>query len=543
MEASERIFDYLIIGAGTAGCVLANRLSADPGNRVGLIEAGPPDNKLSIRIPAAVAMAIADPSIGWGYKSAPQQHLNNRELPLPRGRVLGGCSSINGMVYFRGHPRDFDDWAAAGASGWSYAEVLPYFRLSENNETWSASRLHGGGGPMNVIDIPRPNPLIWRFLDATDSLGFKRCKDFAGPDPEGFGPRQGNIRKGLRESMVTSHLNPARGRPNLTVMTEALVTRILIQDGRAAGVRFERAGATSELAARRAVILSAGAYASPQILLLSGIGDGPTLQALGIAVHHALPGVGVGLHDHPATSIQMRTSDPTSYGVSWKALPRAIWSLIEYALWRSGPLASNVFEATGFVRSEPGIERPDLQLVFMPIYRNPSGHPIPRGHGYGAVAILVRPKSRGRVALASPDPHAVPLIDPNYLDRPEDLATLLKGIRLARRVLEAQAFAPLRAHEVVPGPQVQDDASWIEYIRNSVMTVHHPCSTCRMGTDKMAVVDPQLRVHGLDGLRVVDASVFPSVVAGNTNAAVVMVAERASDLILGKTPLPADQPQ
>jgi choline dehydrogenase len=524
-------FDYLIVGAGTAGCVLANRLSADATARVGLIEAGPSDKRLLLRIPAAVAAASDDPAIVWGYKSVPQRHLNNRRIPLPRGRILGGCSSISGMACFRGHPRDFDEWADAGATGWSYEDVLPYFRKAENNETWPESRYHGSGGPMNVLDIRRPNPLVARFLEAASSLGYARCEDFNGPDPEGFGCRQATIRRGRRESMVTAYVDPVAHRQNLAIYTECLAMGLVIEDRKACGVIIERDGARVHLSATREVILCAGTYGSPQLLLLSGVGPGAALQALGITVKHDLPGVGESLQDHPSTVLQMKTTDTSSYGVSLKALPRGLWNVLEYALLRRGPLASNVLEATGFVRSRPREDRPDLQIVFMPILRDPGGSPIPRGHGFGIIPIVVRPQSRGRVTLACRDPHVAPLVDPNYLDDCDDMRLMLEGVTLARRILSAPAFKSLRGEEVLPGPRIRDAASWMEYIRSSAVGVHHPSSTCRIGSDSFAVVDPTLRVRGLNNLRVADASVFPRVISGNTNAAVVMTAEKAADLI------------
>jgi choline dehydrogenase-like flavoprotein len=441
------------------------------------------------------------------------------------------------MAYFRGHPRDFDDWAAAGAKGWSYEEVLPYFRRSEHNETFPASRYHGAGGPMNVCDIPRPNPLVQRLIEATTSLGYPRCVDFNGPDPEGFGARQATIRAGRRESMVTAFLDPARRRTQLSVLCDTTVTRVLLEGRRATGVAILRGGQTRTLHARREVILTAGAYASPQLLMLSGVGEGQHLQSLGIEVQHTLPGVGTGLRDHPATLVQMKTADTTSYGVSLPTLPRAAWNLLQYFLARRGPLASNVLEATGFVRTRPGLSRPDLQLAFMPMLRNPAS-PVPVGHGFGLIPIAIRPGSRGTVRLASPDPRSPPLIDPAYLDDPEDLATLLRGLSIARQILRAPPFAALRGVEIAPDSQVLGEAALEEYVRRSLVSVHHPACSCRMGTDALAVVDPQLRVHGIDGLRVADASVFPGLVAGNTNAAVVMVAEKAADIILGR-PAPA----
>jgi choline dehydrogenase-like flavoprotein len=535
------VFDYIIVGAGTAGCVLANRLSADPSKRVCLIEAGPPDKSYKIRIPAAVAAAIADPRFGWGYFSTPQAHVDGRKILIPRGRVVGGCSSINGMVYFRGHPRDFDDLANEhGANGWSYSEVLPYFKRSEDNRAWPGSPYHGTGGEMTVIDIPHVNPLIDVFLKATDTLQLKRNTDFNGPDPEGFGARQATIRKGLRVSMASAFLDPARRRANLSVLSDATVCRVIIENKRATGVEIDREGTRSRIACRGEVILSGGSYGSPQVLLLSGVGDPKELKAAGVEPVHELPAVGRGLGDHPAAAMAMRTKSPESYGLSWRALPRDIWNIAEYALARTGPLGSFLLEGHGFVKSRPGLERPDLQLVFIPAHRNASGFPIPFGHGFGIISINVRPRSRGAVTLASPDPRAAPNIDPNFLEDPEDLQTIYRGLQLGRRILAAPAFERLKAHEILPGPEVQDEAGWTAHIKKTLVTVHHPSGTCRMGSGPDAVVDPELKVRGLQGLRVADCSVFPNPIAGNSNAGVVMVAEKAADMTLGKPPLPAE---
>jgi choline dehydrogenase len=518
-------FDYVIAGAGTAGCVLANRLSADAGVSVALIEAGPPDSDPAIRVPAMVAKAIGNPHQSWGYQTVPQRHADNRVLPVPRGRVLGGCTSINGMVYFRGHPREYDEWRLRG---WSYGDLLPYFLRLENYEAAHTPQ-RTRGGPVNVIDIPNPNPLIRRFLAAADSLGLPRCADFNGADPEGFGPRQAAIRDGRRESGVTAYLNPARRRPNLRIVTGALATRVLFDRRRATGVEIERSGARSVVRARREVIVSCGAYGSPQLLQLSGVGDAAALQSLGIAPIHDLPAVGRNLHDHPAASIAVRTANTESYGLSWRTVPRAVLLAAQYLLLRSGPLASNVFEANGFMRSRPDVDRPDLQIIFIPAHRNASGHWLPRGHGYGIIFVNVRPASRGSVTLASNDPHDKPLIDPNFLATPGDMDVLVRGFEVARSILSAPSFAPLASWEISPGPEVRERPEIEAHIRKSLVTVHHACGTCRIGD----VVDAALRVRGVDALRVVDAAVIPTVIAGNTNIPVNAVAERAADLILG----------
>jgi choline dehydrogenase len=519
-------FDYVIVGAGTAGCCLANRLSADPAVTVALVEAGPRDSDPAIRVPAMVAKAIGNPRNGWGYRSAPQAHAEGRQLPVPRGRVLGGSSSINGMVYFRGHPREYDEW---GIPGWRWEDLYPYFLKLENYEgPPSPHRVRGG--PVNCIDIPRPNPLVHRFLAATDSLGYRRCPDFNGGDPEGFGARQAAIRAGRRESAVTAYLDPARGRRNLEIFTDAQVSRVVIEGGRATGIEARRQdGSPLAIAARREVILSAGAYGSPQILQLSGVGDPEWLQEAGIAPVHVLRGVGRNLHDHPAAHVAMRTTDTSSYGLSWRTAPRAVGIALQYALARRGALASNVFEATGFVRSHEGLDRPDLQIIFMPAHRNANGHWLPRGHGYGIIFVNLRPHSRGTVRLAGPDPGLAPVIDFNFLADPRDMDVLVDGFHLARRILGSGPLSELDSTEIQPGSAVRTREEIEAWIRKALVTVHHATGTCRIGD----VVDAELRVLGLSGLRVVDASVIPVVIAGNSNVPVNAVAEKAADLILG----------
>ena len=542
-ERDENVFDYVVVGAGTAGCVLASRLSEDGASRVALIEAGPMDRHPFIHIPATVGAAIATSELNWRFMTAPQAHLNGRSIPIPRGHVVGGSGSINGMVYFRGHPTDFDDWAAAGNPGWSYREVMPYFLRSENNDAYPNSPYHGHGGPMNVIFIKRPNPMTPAFLAAMDSLGFRRNADFNGADSEGYGPRQGTISKGRRVSTATAYLKPASHRSNLVILTNARATRIRIEARRATGVDLLTANGERRLTARREVIVSGGAILSPALLMLSGIGDEAALRSAGVEVKHHLPGVGANYQDHLAVGVLMEMRNTESYGISWRTLPRGVANLLEYALFRTGPLSSNVFEATGFVRTSAPLRRPDIQIVFQAARRNTNTFPFPLGHGFAINVVGLYPKSRGRVRLASTDPRAAPVIDPQLMSHPDDGAALLRGLQIARRVSQAPSFAHYRAVEVQPGLASQDDASLMEYIRRAASTVHHPCGSCRMGPDTSSVVDAQLRVHGIGALRVADASVFPSLVGGNTNAAIVMIAEKAADLIRGiAPPAPAELP-
>jgi choline dehydrogenase-like flavoprotein len=530
-------FDYVVVGGGTAGCALAARLSEDSRRSVCLLEAGGSGRSVFIKVPGTLVMAQRSASLNWRFQSVPQPQLNGRRISVPRGRGLGGSALINGMVYFRGNPRDYDAWAAAGATGWSYREILPYFRKSEHNENFSHSPFHGRGGPMNVRSVTRPNSLNFSFFNALSGLGYSYRDDLNGADSEGMGLRQLSIRGGTRETTASALLQPALGRPNLAVLTGTQATRIVLDGRRAVAIEARSAGGGLTVKAHREIVLAAGAIQSPQLLMLSGIGDGEHLAALGLAVRHVLPGVGRNLHDHLASPVHMRTQRPVSYGVSLRAAPRNLWNVAEYLLFRRGPLANNVFESAAFVKSVPGLDKPDLQLVFQPAKRPGPLFPYPVGHGFAISPVGLYPRSRGRVTLASPDPFAAPLIDPNLLSAPEDLPPLINGIRLARKIFGSSAFASYRAQETSPGSGAVSDAELTAYVRAEAYTVHHPVSTCRMGSDAAAVVDPELRVIGLDNLRVADASVFPSIIGGNTNAAVVMIAEKACDMMLGRPPL------
>ncbi len=529
-------FDYVIVGAGTAGCVLAARLSEDRHCRVCLLEAGGPARHPFIRVPALVGAAIAHRGLTWALTTEPQTALNNRRLPLPRGKVIGGSGSINGMAYHRGYPKDYDDWAAAGNLGWSFSEVLPYFRLSENNADRRDVNVHGIDGPIHVTYIPKPNRLNQAFLDAFSSLGgYRHCDDFTGLDPEGYGLRQGTIHRGRRDSTAHAMLMPALRRPNLTVLARSTVTGIRVEAGRATGVDVSAAAGWHPVLASREVLLCAGAVHSPKLLMLSGLGPAAHLESLGIGVKADLAGVGANYHDHPALAVALEMRDTTSYGLSWRTVPRALWNLAQYAAARGGPLASNVFESTAFIRSTADADRPDIQIAFQPARRNPHAFPLPVGHGFAVSVVNLYPRSRGEVRLSSIDPRVAPRVNPNILAEPEDGAPLLRGLHLARRLCDTPAFAPYRATEVRPGRGARSDAELIAYLREATATVHHPVGSCRMGIDAMAVVDPTLRVRGIDGLRVVDASIFPSIVGGNTNAPIVMVAEKAAHLITGRT--------
>ncbi len=532
-------FDYIVIGAGSAGAALAARLGEAADRTTCVLEAGGHDSHPFIHIPSFVAAAIGRAETNWRFATVPQPGMNGREIPVPRGKVLGGSGAINGMVYFRGHPRDYDDWADMGAAGWSYADVLPYFTRTERNEDYPESVFHGKHGPVNVKLVENPNALNYAFMEALASLQFRACPDFNGPDPEGYGRRQGLIRNGRRETTAGAMLRPAMARGNVHLQTDAQVARILVEDRRAAGVELLDGRI---IRARREVVLSAGTVQTPQILLLSGIGPAQHLREVGVEVLQDLAGVGGNYHDHVASPMHVETRDPTSYGLSFKALPRDMLHLVQYLATRKGPLAGNVFESVAFLRTDPSLERADVQFVFQPAKRlTVKNVPFPVGHGYAISPVALYPKSRGTLRLASADPHAAPLIDPRLLSEPEDVQPLIRALRIARAAFASPAFAQYEGTEVAPGPAVESDVELEAYIRQTGYTVHHPVGTCRMGdpADATTVVDPQLRVRGIDGLRVADASVMPLLVGGNTNAPSVMIGERCADFILGKLALPA----
>lgn len=535
-------FDYVVIGGGSAGAALAARLSEDANRSVALLEAGGKDRHPFIHVPSLVAAAIGTKSLNWRFETVPQPGMAGRRIPVPRGKVIGGSGAINGMVYFRGHPTDFDSWADMGAAGWSYRDVLPYFTRTENNEDFEPSVFHGRGGPVNVKLIRNPNALNYAYLDALASLQFPARTDFNGVNSEGYGFRQGLIRDGRRESTAQAMLHPAMRRPNLTVLTNAQAARIDIVERRARGVTLVDG---RQIKARAEVIVCAGTIQTPQLLMLSGVGPAAHLAEHGIDVVLDLPGVGGNYHDHVACPVHMETDVTDSYGISWKVLPRDLWYGLQYLLTRTGPLAGNVFESVAFLRTDPSLTKPDVQFVFQPAKRLTTRLPFPVGHGYAISPVALYPKSRGTLRLASADPRAAPLIDPRLLAEEGDIDPLVRALKIARRAFAAPSFAKYEGVEVAPGPQVTSDDEIKAFIRGAGYTVHHPCGTCRMGAanDPQAVVDPDLKVIGIDGLRVADASVFPMLIGGNSNAASVMVGERGADKVLGKPALsPAQLP-
>jgi choline dehydrogenase len=525
--------DYVIVGAGSAGCVLANRLTEDPDVSVLLIEAGRRDRSPNIKIPAAFANQFHT-KLDWDYATQPEPHCDGRSLYIPRGRSLGGSSSMNAMLYVRGRPLDYDGWAARGAEGWSYREVLPYFLRSEHNER-GASEYHGAGGPLNVADQRSPRQVNRDILAACQASGIPLVDDYNGPEQDGAAMFQVTQKGGRRWSAADAFLRPALGRDNLEVVTGALVGGIELEGGRATGVRYRTRRGEQVARAAREVVLSAGAIGSPQLLQLSGIGPAEVLAAAGVPLRHELPGVGRELQDHPfVTMLYEVTGVDSLLGADG---PR---STAEWLLRRSGKLTSPVAEAVAFVRTRGGLPAADIQFHMGAAYYEKHGEEEFDGHAITLAPVLVTPKARGSVTLRSADPADKPRILTNSLGEPEDVASLVAGMRLAREIAGQEPLASRIVRELKPGPSVgDDDEDLAASLRERVELIYHPVGTCRMGTDDGAVVDPSLRVHGLEGLRVVDASVMPLIPGGNTNAPTIMIAERAADLIRGRVPVPA----
>ncbi len=525
------MFDYIIVGGGSAGCVLAGRLSEDPGTSVCLLEAGGSDISPLIHCPAGLALLAKTQQANWGFETTPQPGFNGRRGYQPRGKVLGGSSSVNAMIYLRGQPQDYDGWAAAGNPGWSWSEVLPFFKRAEHNER-GADAWHGRGGPLNVMDLRSPSRFGPVFVQAAQQAGFAANADFNGATQEGVGLYQVTHKNGERCSAAKAYLTPHLDRPNLQVLTGVQVTRVLLEGRRAVGVELRQGGATRTLQARREVLLSAGALQSPQLLMLSGIGPGAQLQQHGIAVAHALPGVGRHLHDHiDVVQVVDAPQLKDLFGLSLSGAWRALQGIVEWQRQRSGMLTTNFAEAGGFVRSSGSEERPDLQLHFVIGKLVDHGRKTVFGHGYSCHVCLLRPRSRGSLTLASSDPAAAPVIDPAFLSDADDLARLVRGFKLMRGILRQPALAGHGGRELAASAAATTDAQIEAFIRGHADTIYHPVGSCRMGPGADDVVDAQLRVHGVAGLRVVDASVMPAIVSGNTNAPTIMIAEKAAEML------------
>lgn len=524
--------DYVIVGGGSAGCVLAARLSEDPGVDVLLLEAGPADKDPYIHMPVGF-YKMTDGPLTWGYKTAPQRHAHDREVPYAQGRVLGGGGSINAEVFTRGCPQDYDRWAKyEGCAGWSFADVQPYFVRSEDNEIF-ADDFHGTGGPLGVSNLGNPHKLTNVFVQACQQAGIPYTPDFNGPKQAGCGVYQTTTRDARRCSAATGYLHPALSRPNLKLETGCLTTRINVENKRAVGVDYVRNGSHSTARAEREVVIAAGAIGSPKLMMLSGLGPAGHLRDHGIDVVEDLPGVGQNLQDHFDIDIVYELTGPYSFDkyAKWHWM---LWAGLEYKLFNKGPVASNIVEGGAFWWADTQEPTPDLQFHFLAGAGIEAGvPPVPSGAGCTLNSYLVRPRSRGSVTLKSADPKQAPSIDPNYIADPYDLEISVEGVKLSREIMRQPAFSKYIKKEHFPGDAVQSKADYEDYARQYGRTAYHPVGTCKMGVDQMAVVDPQLRVRGIDGLRVCDSSVMPSLVSSNTNAASIMVGEKASDLIRG----------
>jgi choline dehydrogenase len=526
----EGSFDYVIVGAGSAGCVLANRLSEQAGVTVALLEAGGRDTNPWIHIPGGYFRTMYNPDITWQYAAGPEPHLGGRHVPWPRGRVLGGSSAINGLLYVRGQARDYDVWRQLGNVGWSYDDVLPYFKRAQNQER-GACDWHGAGGPLSVTNVRMDNPLCSAFVAASIEAGIPPTDDFNGKSQEGAGYYQCTIRDGRRGSTAVTYLRDAASRPNLRVITNAEVEGIALDGKRASGVRYSVGGEKRFIKARREVLLSAGSIGSPQILELSGIGQGEVLRKAGVEVRHELKGVGENLQDHYQVRSVYEVTLPYSLNAVWHSPLLQLKTGLQYAFSRRGILATGASPVGAFVKSSPELDEPDIQFHFIPFSADAPGKGLHKFPGVSSTICVLRPDSRGHLHIASSDPKASPAIVANYLAAESDRRITLAGLKLARRVSEQPSFKPLVRYEVFPGPDCKSDEDFMRFARERGTTVFHPVGTCKMGSDAAAVVDSRLRVHGIGGLRVVDASVMPNLVSGNTNAPTIMIAEKASDMI------------
>jgi choline dehydrogenase len=527
-------FDYIIVGAGSSGCVLANRLSADPANKVLILEAGGSEKQSVIDMPLAWFQAMMTPAIGWGYASEPEPHANGRRIPAPRGRVVGGCSSINGMMYSRGHPQDYDQWAQMGARGWSFADVLPYFRKSERN--WRGeSAHHGGSGELSVAKH-NTDPVIYpQLIETAERMGYRHLDDFHANEVEGFSAPEFTVHQGRRGSTAARFLRPALSRPNLTLVTEALTTRVVVEQGRAVGIEYEKDGQKVVARAAREVILSAGAFNSPHILLLSGIGPAEELREHGIAVVHDLPGVGRNLQDHASIALMYEAATETfDKELRFDRMARA-W--IKWKLFGTGTISGLPVGAQGFVKTREELDRPDIQMLVSPVAMDAKvwfpGWRARRGDYFSVANVLLHPESHGTVKLRSADPRDKPAIQFNLLSTEGDRASFRRFVRFTRSYFATEPAKSLIKKELLPGAGVQTEEEIDAFVRERVGTAMHPTSSCSMGRGPEAVVDETLAVHGVAGLRIVDCSIMPAIVGGNTNAPAIMIAEKAADLILG----------
>ena len=527
---SGETFDYIIVGAGSAGCVLANRLTASGRHRVLLLEAGGHDRHFWIHVPLGYGKLFTDARVNWLYSSEPEPELNNRQIIQPRGKVLGGSSSINGLLYVRGQAEDFDHWRQLGNAGWSFDDVLPYFRKAENQER-GADELHGNGGPLCVSDVGA-HPLCEAFIDAAEQAGFPRNDDFNGSSQEGAGYFQVTCRKGRRCSTAVGYLRPVRRRPNLAIAANALTTRLLFEGRRAVGVEYRQGDEVRTARANGEVIVASGAFGSPQLLQLSGLGPASLLQEFGIGVVADMPGVGADLQDHFQVRFGYKCNEPITINDMVGSLRGRVAAGLNYLLFRKGFFTIGAGYAGGFFRTDPRLPTPDVQVHFIPFSAESVGQKLHAWPGFIASVCQLRPESRGHVRIKSDDPRQAPAIQPRYMTASSDRDVMIEGMKVLRRIMGQPAIRRYIVEERVPGPQCTSDADLLAFARANGTTVFHPTSTCRMGSDVTAVVDERLRVHGFEGLRVIDGSVMPTVVSGNTNAAIIMIAEKGADMIL-----------